>query len=145
MKTTTIHFDLARFGGVDALLNRDQTDQDTEIGTDELASVPSVPRDMGIVNARKSSNEWVSPKEEEITIEVPRDTRDRATQTDRAKPAFRFTTNGLQFGDICSGWTPQAWAVELKRKAECCEEHRPDIADRYRKWATDIETKIRTD
>lgn len=57
-------------------------------------------------------------------------------------PLFRFSDALMEFGDICAGWTPRAWAVELRRKAGRCEEGRPDIADYFRRWAAFIEAKL---
>lgn len=53
-------------------------------------------------------------------------------------PSFRFADGPMEFGDVCAGWTPAAWADELCRKAERCDCYRPDVADYYRVWATDI-------
>ena len=48
----------------------------------------------------------------------------------------------MDFGDISAGWTPTGWAIELRRKATCCDEYRPDIAEYYRKWAEDLERRF---
>lgn len=55
---------------------------------------------------------------------------------------FRFVDGMMDFGDVCAGWTPAAWAAELRRKAGCCDEYRPDVASYYRAWATDIEKRL---
>jgi hypothetical protein len=39
---------------------------------------------------------------------------------------------------IPDGWQPQAWAVELERKADCCEELHPALAADYRRQAVAI-------
>jgi hypothetical protein len=39
---------------------------------------------------------------------------------------------------IPDGWTPASWAVELERKANCCEELHPTIAADYRRQAATI-------
>ncbi len=54
---------------------------------------------------------------------------------------FRFTDGLMEFGDVCKGWTPAAWAAELRRKADRCDHYRPDIAKYYRSWAADIEKR----
>lgn len=65
-------------------------------------------------------------------------------ETIREAPrAFRFMDGNMEFRDICAGWTPAAWATELRRKAERCERYRPDIAEYYVRWATDIDSRIR--
>lgn len=48
-------------------------------------------------------------------------------------------TKPLDFGDVCSGWTAEGWAHELHRKADRCDEYRPDIAAYYRAWAAYLE------
>ncbi|MCK6486241.1 MAG: hypothetical protein L6R00_19135 [Phycisphaerae bacterium] len=50
----------------------------------------------------------------------------------------------MQFGDVCLGWEPARWASELRRKADRCEAYRPDIADYYRRWAANIESRLKT-
>ena len=57
-------------------------------------------------------------------------------------PLFRVADGAMDFGDVCHGWSPTSWARELRRKAGCCDQHRPDIADYYRRWAADIEAKL---
>lgn len=59
-----------------------------------------------------------------------------------APPRFRFTDGHMNFGDICAGWSPAGWADELRRKAGRCDLYRPDIAERYRNWAADIERRL---
>ena len=48
----------------------------------------------------------------------------------------------LAFGDVCPGWTPAAWAVELCRKADRCEQDHADMAAEYRAWAAQIESRL---
>ncbi len=55
---------------------------------------------------------------------------------------FHYSSDALSFGDVCEGWTPASWAMELRRKASRCEEYRPDIADNYRRWAANIEKRL---
>lgn len=55
---------------------------------------------------------------------------------------FRYTGDHMAFGDVCAGWTPSSWAIELRRKAERCDTYRPDIAENYRRWAADIEHRL---
>jgi hypothetical protein len=57
--------------------------------------------------------------------------------------AFRLVNGPMDFGDICAGWTPSGWAEELRRKADRCDNYRPDVATYYRNWAIDIEWRIR--
>lgn len=57
-------------------------------------------------------------------------------------PAFHYADRLTGFGDICHGWTPAAWAVELRRKVERCQTYRPDIAEYYAAWAADIEARL---
>ena len=58
------------------------------------------------------------------------------------KVEFRHSDGLLSFGDIAVGWTPASWAAELRRKAGCCAQYRPDIADYYCQWAADIERRL---
>jgi len=48
----------------------------------------------------------------------------------------------LRFGDVCAGWTPHAWAVELRRKARRCQSYRPDVATYFTAWAKQIESRL---
>lgn len=142
MNKKTVTFDLARFGGVRALApNRKRRLSNAEC-IDSALPVPSVPRDRGIVYSRSGSE----GKSKERTIEFAGDTRDSRGQRAIATPLakFRFVGSGMEFGDVCQGWCPASWAEELRRKAECCVSHRPDIADQYRNWACDIERRLTT-
>ena len=58
---------------------------------------------------------------------------------------FCIADRPMDFGDVCAGWTPHAWATELRRKAARCDAYRPDIAEHYRAWAADIESKLDRD
>ena len=40
------------------------------------------------------------------------------------------------------GWTPGAWADELDRKADCCEELNPTLAAEYRAGAIAVRAKM---
>lgn len=144
MNVKTVEFDLTRFGGIralDALGTRRSATADVIMA----ASVPSVPRDKGIVYPIQVEEKDEGEGCKETTIESARDTRDSQGQpaAKKTSPTFRFVANGMDFGDICAGWTPEMWADELHRKARCCEEIRPDIADYYRRWANDIEARLR--
>lgn len=55
---------------------------------------------------------------------------------------FRYSDGLLEFGDVPVGWLPSRWAEELRRKAGRCDAIRPDIAERYRAWAEDIERRL---
>lgn len=57
---------------------------------------------------------------------------------------FRYADGSMEFGDICAGWTPAGWAAELRRKADRCDQYRPDIAAYYRAWAADVEGRLPT-
>jgi len=59
-----------------------------------------------------------------------------------AARSFRFAGDQLDFGDVCAGWTPAGWAAELRRKADRCDQYRPDVAERFRAWAADIEARL---
>jgi hypothetical protein len=61
------------------------------------------------------------------------------------RPAFRFTDGLMDFGDVCAGWTPAAWAAELRRKADRCDSYRRDVADYYRRWAAHIEQRLQNE
>ncbi|MCK6486587.1 MAG: hypothetical protein HUU22_15615 [Phycisphaerae bacterium] len=61
----------------------------------------------------------------------------------RQSGSFHYTDEVMELGDVCAGWTPTRWAAELRRKADCCDRYRPDIAAYYRKWAEDIEARLR--
>lgn len=143
MTVKNVTFDLTRFGGVRALNRCERQPHSASDGVAAAASVPSVPRDRGIVNSREGKR---GDKGVGKTIGVPRDTRDSQGQPALTEPlsTFRFVGEGMEFGDVCEGWTPRSWAGELKRKAECCAECRPDIADHYRRWAGDIEARLQT-
>ena len=58
----------------------------------------------------------------------------------------------LKFGDVCPGWTPRAWAAELRRKADACRgqgtitwpESWPSsmmLEAYYEKWAEIVERR----
>ncbi len=81
-------------------------------------------------------------KSELLSLLAPEDdqTSNRAAQTG---PAFRFCDGLMAFGDVCAGWMPAAWAEELRRKADRCDAYRPDVADYYRRWAEDIEQRLK--
>lgn len=66
----------------------------------------------------------------------------RSSHPTQSGDEFRFTDGLMQFGDICAGWKPDAWATELRRKADRCDEYRPDIAAYYRSWAADIGRRL---
>jgi hypothetical protein len=55
---------------------------------------------------------------------------------------FCFVDGLMAFGDVCHGWLPAGWAAELRRKADRCEQYRPDVAAYYRAWAADIERRL---
>lgn len=141
-----VEFDLARFGGVRALsLQKHGPDGYETITT--AASVPSVPRDRGIVYSRNEETKSESQGEVSKTIECARDTGDTGDRRQRPMapsppPKFRFASDGMDFGDICAGWPPASWAHELRRKADRCHVLRPDIADYFRRWVRDIEAKL---
>lgn len=59
-----------------------------------------------------------------------------------APPRFRFMDGHMIFGEICAGWSPAAWAEEIRRKSERRDTYRRDIADYYRRWAGDIERRL---
>lgn len=59
-----------------------------------------------------------------------------------APATFRFSAGLLAFGDIPAGWTPAAWATELKRKAHRCRDLHMDTAAYYTHWADDIERRL---
>jgi len=42
-------------------------------------------------------------------------------------------------GSVMPGWTPAAWVIELRRKAETCATVRPDLAAKYRSWAANVQ------
>jgi hypothetical protein len=65
-----------------------------------------------------------------------------ATASTAVARSFNFEQGQMKFGDICFGWTPRAWMIELRRKAQCCRELRPDLADYYERWAADIESRL---
>lgn len=66
----------------------------------------------------------------------------RSGRLDRRKLAFRYCDD-LRPGDVCPGWEPDAWAAELRRKAQRCRKYRPDIARLYETWARDIDRRLR--
>lgn len=72
-----------------------------------------------------------------LTVERP-----AAASSPPIESGFRFTSEIMDFGDICAGWSPAGWAKELRRKAGRCDEIRPDISARYRAWAEDIERRL---
>ena len=85
--------------------------------------------------------------------EGPQETQNRPTTsaTDRPgrmgrprKPAD-FLETPLTFGDVADGWTPAAWAAELRRKADRCDTYRPDVADWYRRWAGNVEKRMKNE
>lgn len=149
-----VNFDLSRFGGVHTLRvsGDDSTSPPPPNGRKPalpVPSVPGVPRDTGIVNAISEGRKNCV----EINNRTTGDTGDNRGQTapetsdipiSAIKPPlkFRITAGELFFGDVCAGWTPAGWAVELRRKADRCDEYRPDIADYYRRWAGDIEGRL---
>lgn len=59
-----------------------------------------------------------------------------------ARPAFRFVDGLMDWGDVCAGWTPGDWAIELRRKADRCDRYRPEIAEYFRGRAADIEARL---
>ena len=63
----------------------------------------------------------------------------------KSDPKFQFVDGPMDFGDVCHGWTPEAWALELRRKAGRCDEYRPDISVYYRDWAAHIEKRLPPD
>lgn len=80
----------------------------------------------------------------ELLDNPPRVDHDRnATPLPPAQP-FRYRDHDMDFGDICFGWTPANWAIELRRKAERCRTYRADVADDYERWAADIERRLGT-
>lgn len=111
-----------------------------------MTAVPSVPRDRGTVYSR--GEEGGSDPTERVgkTVDVARDTRDSRGQaaSNPQSRLFRFAGSAMQFGDVCLGWEPARWASELRRKADRCEAYRPDIADYYRRWAANIESRLKT-
>jgi len=68
--------------------------------------------------------------------------------TEAPQPAAQAASRPLEFGDVCPGWSPAAWAVELRRKATCTREpvyrdpavtaEKHELADYYDKWAADV-------
>ena len=42
---------------------------------------------------------------------------------------------------VPEGWQPESWAQELRRRADCCQELKPEIARRFREWAEKIEER----
>ncbi|MCH7872620.1 MAG: hypothetical protein IID33_13055 [Planctomycetes bacterium] len=75
-----------------------------------------------------------------LTVERP-----AAASSPPTESKFRFTSEIMDFGDICAGWTPAGWAKELRRKSACCDEIRPDISADYLAWAEDIERRMSMD
>jgi hypothetical protein len=59
-----------------------------------------------------------------------------------AASLFHYEPGKMKFGDVCAGWTPKTWAVELRRKASCCRDLHADTADIYTRWAEDIERRL---
>lgn len=149
-----VNFDLSRFGGVHTLRVSDDDSASPPPPSGRktallVPSVPGVPRDTGIVySTNEGRNESV-----ERNNRTTGDTGDNRGQTllkptehkipaNEARPRFRITAGEMCFGDVCAGWTPAGWAAELRRKADRCDEYRPDIADYYRRWAGDIEGRL---
>jgi hypothetical protein len=145
MHKTTLSLDLSRFGGVRALAPL-MAKAALPVGEGEKAiddpGGPSGPSESILLN---SSHEERKDKENniEITIGSTRTTRTSVTAGIGLEPSvFKFSSDFMDFGDICTGWTPESWANELRRKASCCDQIRPDIADHYRRWAGDIEKRL---
>lgn len=149
-----VSFDLSRFGGVHTLRVSDDDSASPPPPNGRktallVPSVPGVPRDTGIVNAITEGRKNCV----EINNRTTGDIGDNRGQTApgipddpdsaiKPTPRFRITAGELFFGDVCAGWTPAGWAVELRRKADRCDEYRPDIADYFRRWAGDIEGRL---
>ena len=105
MKIKSMTYDLSRFGGVGPLA--------PSIAAESAASVPSVPRDTGIVNAKNGSHEG---RRVETTIESARDTRDSRGQAAAIEPisTFRYAGHQMEFGDVCAGWSPASWCADCE-------------------------------
>lgn len=143
MKQQAVAFDLTRFGGTRPL-GSDESDARTGGNRTGMTSVPSVPRDRGTVYSRGEEGGSDPTERVSKTVDIARDTRDSRGQaaSDPQVGLFRFAGSAMQFGDVCLGWEPARWASELRRKADRCALYRPDIADYYRRWASDIEAKL---
>lgn len=77
-----------------------------------------------------------------LSAGTPPSPADIAPAPEPALPNFRSIDGLMSFGDICYGWTPQAWATELRRKAARCRQDHPSTADFYDRWAADIERRL---
>jgi len=86
---------------------------------------PASPMDQAPLEGALGDAAWEepTPREREIVAWL------QAHPLPTVAPAeIRFSAGEMQFGEVCAGWTPSAWAAELRRKAGRCEELHPDKA-----------------
>ncbi len=146
MKFGRVHFELDRFGGVRALAKVGES-VFVRQGDFEASPGPSVPSDPGKNTLFIFELEDEGSHEKEIVEKTIRNAGvTGATGTSRtphpARSKFRFAIRAMEFGDVCAGWTPQAWACVLRSKADRCESFQPDTAAHYRRWAENIEVRL---
>ena len=108
-----------------------------------VSGTPIAQPGNGTVNSEPSNDtgavRWAppTPREHEIIAWL------QAHPVPSVAPAEFPPVHGpLALGDVPVGWTPAAWAAELRRKAHRCQELHPDTADYYTRWADNIEQRL---